>query len=124
MENESYGELLRELRKQKRKTLSDIAQPLGVTVAYVSDVELGRRNPLSREQTLVVAELLEVDPMQLLRAAVSTRQRLEVDLSRTGAVGVEHAAALQREWPTFSEADFQQLHEKLREIIERKKREA
>lgn len=124
MENETYGELLRELRKQKRKTLGDVARALDVTVAYVSDVELGRRNPLAREQTLIVAELFEIDATELLRAAVATRRRLELDLSKTGAAGVEHAATLAREWPTFDEADFRQLHEALREIIARKKQES
>jgi len=41
---------LRELREQNGKRLSDIADEVGISVAYLSDIERGRRATLDAAQ--------------------------------------------------------------------------
>ena len=50
MKPESFAELITEIRKNKKLTLRQVAEKLNVSPAYYSDVEKGRRNPLSLEK--------------------------------------------------------------------------
>ena len=54
---ERFGEALRKRRRETKRTLSDIADVLGVSVVYVSDVERGNRRPLNNDSIIKVAKL-------------------------------------------------------------------
>jgi len=86
---QSFGEILRYLRRKADKTLGDVARLLGVSVVYLSDVERGNRNPFSRGRILTIAEFLDADSAELLEAADRERGLIEYDLT--------HATPLQAE---------------------------
>ena len=86
---QSFGEILRQLRRKADKTLGDVARLLGVSVVYLSDVERGNRNPFSRGRILRIAEFLDSDPAELLEAADRERGTIEYDIT--------HASPLQAE---------------------------
>ncbi len=41
----SFGKAFRERRVQENLSLRDVGKKLGLTAPYLSDIELGRRNP-------------------------------------------------------------------------------
>ena len=71
----SFGEMMRRARRsgRVRVTLGDLAEHLGLSVSYLSDIENGRRRPLEAVQIIRAANLLGADPAPLLRAAVLAR---------------------------------------------------
>jgi len=83
-----FGDQLRDLRRQKDKTLGDVARVLGVSVVYLSDVERGNRKPFGRDRVVQIAEYLEVAPDQLLRAADQERGRIEYDITNASPLEI------------------------------------
>lgn len=77
---ERFGSLLRRQRRDRAKTLGDLARFLEVSVAYVSDVERGNRNPFSTERILKIANFLGQDPTALMEAAGLERGLIEYDI--------------------------------------------
>jgi transcriptional regulator with XRE-family HTH domain len=65
----TFGDLLREQRLRAEKSLQDVAKHLDVSIAYVSDVERGRRGAFKTDRIHRIAEFLKVDPEPLLAAA-------------------------------------------------------
>jgi transcriptional regulator with XRE-family HTH domain len=92
---EKYGILLRSEREKAGKSLGALARHLGLTPPYLSDVELGRRSPLTAPHTIKAAEFLEVDAQPLLMAAIESREAVELRTPAT-AKGREALATLQR----------------------------
>jgi transcriptional regulator with XRE-family HTH domain len=77
------GKRIRELRAERGMSLRQLARRLGVSAAYVSDVELGRRLPSDKllaaicgELGVGLGELRQHDIRLLFR---SLRQRAELD---------------------------------------------
>lgn len=69
----AFGRRVRGLRQGADKTLHDLAERLGVSVVYVSDVERGRRPPMRLELIDQVAELLDADAAELHQLAAEAR---------------------------------------------------
>jgi transcriptional regulator with XRE-family HTH domain len=77
-----FGDALRKRRREANKTLSEIADVLGVSVVYVSDVERGNRRPLNNESIIKVAKFLKTDAAPLIKAADQERGVIEYDISK------------------------------------------
>jgi transcriptional regulator with XRE-family HTH domain len=77
-----FGELLRDARRKAGKTLGDVARLLGISVVYLSDVERGNRKPFGRDRVLAIAEFLQTNPGELLRAASRERGFIEYDITK------------------------------------------
>lgn len=76
MTTHTFGERLRAARQSAGKSLRDVAMELGCSVPYLSDVERGRRGPLSGDKLEMVARVL--NEHGLLDA--SARERAVLDL--------------------------------------------
>ena len=59
------GERLRNIRKSKQLTQSELAKSMGSTTAVISDLELGKGNP-TITTFLVLCNALEIEPNELL----------------------------------------------------------
>lgn len=68
----TLGEQLRAARAAKRMTLRALAQAMGVSAPFLSDVEHDRR-PLSPERLKQAADVLEIDVALLEAASGYTR---------------------------------------------------
>lgn len=79
---ERFGQVLRNNRRQAGKTLGDLAEVLGVSVVYLSDVERGYRRPLKKERILKIAEFLGTDAADLFAAADWERGFIEYDITK------------------------------------------
>lgn len=73
MSDNVFAQKLRYYRTRSGKSQGDVARHLNVSRAYVSDVESGKRGPMTEERIVAVSRLLDIDP-SILRDA-----RAEVD---------------------------------------------
>ncbi|MGH9159302.1 MAG: helix-turn-helix domain-containing protein, partial [Vicinamibacteraceae bacterium] len=64
------GKLIRERRQDRRWSLRQLGEKIGVTPAYVADLEAGRRSP-GAELRERIAAALDISPENL--AAADTR---------------------------------------------------
>ncbi len=83
--NMRYGQFLRAKRisDSRELTLKDIAEELGVSVSFVSDVEQGRRKPYDEEKTEKLIEFLrfsEEDIALMYDLAARENSRIPRDL--------------------------------------------
>ena len=79
---ERFGDVLRKQRRQAGKTLGNLAEVLGISVVYLSDVERGNRKPLSNERIFKIAEFLKTDASPLIEAADWDRGFIEYDITK------------------------------------------
>lgn len=88
----SLGERIRELREEKDLSLRELARALGLSAAFMSDVELGRRYP-SDEVLAKIAKKLHTTADDL--RAHDTRPPLE-DLKRVASANPVYGIAMRR----------------------------
>jgi len=92
----SFGELIRSSRRRLNKSLQDIADALGVTAVYVSEVERGKRPPFTTERLPALAQVLELDLDQLKTAAWAEKRMIEWDPAAASDKQIEALVALAR----------------------------
>jgi transcriptional regulator with XRE-family HTH domain len=114
METKRFGGRLRELREGAEKSLRAVADHMKWTPAYVSDMELNRRNPPATDKIREIALFLKVDPCELLDLAAQEKERIEIPLSLNKPHGSKFALALARSWDELSDDDFDRLNEALK----------
>lgn len=81
MVRESFGELVRASRRKIGKSLQEVADALGVTAVYVSEVERGKRPPFVTDRLAKLSKVIEVDFETLVRTAWSEKKSIEFDPS-------------------------------------------
>ena len=94
----SFGTVVRSGREARGLSLSAIAKALGVTKVYVSDVERGLRAPFTREKLEKVAEVLELDPVELHELAADHRGYVRLPYSAEDRDKNRLAAVLSHRW--------------------------
>jgi transcriptional regulator with XRE-family HTH domain len=62
-------EWLKDLRKEKKLTVREIAPMLGTSFSHYSDIENGRRNP-SVDLSMAMADFFDIDLTQILKDRV------------------------------------------------------
>ena len=77
-----FGDELRRLRRTAGLTLKDLADEIGCTIVYVSDVERGRRNPPNPKKIQkLLARMDQEDKFaELLFLAARSRQSIEISV--------------------------------------------
>lgn len=83
MEYANFGEFLNKKRVEKQITLRKMADMLGVSAPFLTDVEKDRRNPLDMEKLKLLAEILELskeDNELMLNLAGRKRNAVAPDL--------------------------------------------
>ena len=79
----SFGEVLHQLREKKDVTLRELARKINVSAPFLSDVEKGRRAPLTAERLEAVVLALNLDKdeeRELYDAAGKQRKTIAPDL--------------------------------------------
>ncbi len=77
----NFGALLRDIRVRLGLSLKQVADVLGVTPVYVSDIERGNRAPLGTDKILALSDvpgLTPVDIENLMLAATSQRGAVQM----------------------------------------------
>ncbi len=89
--------------------MGELARHLDVSVPYISDVELGRRSPLTRENIMSAAAFLGATPNELLAAAADSKGVFELGAKNLPLKKRQLGAALSRGWHDLSSEQVDQI---------------
>lgn len=81
--NASFGEFLQEKRKENELTLRALAEKLGWSAPYLTDIEKGRRNPPDLEKLNMLSDIFhlsEEEKMEMMELAGKKRESIAPDL--------------------------------------------
>lgn len=106
---ERFGRYLRRLRENAGMRLKDLADKMDWTPVYVSDIELGRRNPPSPEKIRQIASVLGVDYQELLNLADQEKKKVVLDLDNERPRRTEMALMLARSWDGLAEDEIEEM---------------
>ncbi|MEW6736627.1 MAG: helix-turn-helix transcriptional regulator [Acidobacteriota bacterium] len=109
-----FGKQLRKWREEASLRLIDLAEKMGWSVVYLSDIELGRRNPPTPEKIKELARLLNRRADDLLNLADQEKERVELGLVDKSPHLTEAALMLARSWDGLNDEEAQQIIEILR----------
>jgi len=65
----SFGEMLRTLRKEKGYTQRELGERVGIDFTYVSKIETGKSNPPNREVLKKMADVLGIEEEEVFALA-------------------------------------------------------
>jgi HTH-type transcriptional regulator, competence development regulator len=108
-----FGRYLRELRESTGMRIKKLADELGWTAVYISDIELGRRNPPSAEKIIKIASVIGVDSTKLLDLADQEKKKVVLDLDEERPSRVEVALMLARSWDGLTDDEVAEMKELL-----------
>jgi transcriptional regulator with XRE-family HTH domain len=113
-----FGCDLRRLRRQAGRSLADLADVLGCSIAYVSAVERGQKNPPSPKdiRRLLVFLDQESEYPKMLCLAVKARQSVEIPVNDKSEEVTDMLVALARRCDEGSLTD--EVVEEIRKILE------
>lgn len=106
---ERFGRYLRELRERTGMRMKEMADEMGWTSVYISDIERGRRNPPSPAKIGKIAEILGVDSKKLLDLANKERMRVVLDLDEESPACMDFALMLSRSWEGMTDDEAEEL---------------
>ena len=89
--------------------MKDVANALGCSIVYISDIERGRRNPPSSDKIEKIAQVIAVPVEHLLDLATKEKGRIELDLEGAGPNLEEAGLVLARSWKDLSEEQAQKI---------------
>ena len=94
--DDSFGALIRASRRRLNKSLQDVADALGVSAVYVSEVELRKRPPFTMERLPALSRALEIDLRTLMKAAWTEKGMIEWDPAKASDKQVQALVELAR----------------------------
>lgn len=117
-----FGDKIRLARKKKGFSLIDVIEKLKdkkitISISYLSQMEIGKREPPNEEIVKGLAKVLELSQLELLKIARTDRDKIELGMLNLGPKKREMAIALQRSWTELSEDDAQKIENILAEIF-------
>jgi len=83
-ERGQYGEAIKKARKTAGLTQRELAEKLGISATYASDVERGQRNPYSGEKREALKEILGINLVELDIAQGQAEGVLHFDMKELG----------------------------------------
>ena len=110
-----FGELLRILRIKNHEVMGDVAKVLGVSTAFLSSVEAGKKNVPEAWCDLIVDhyDLKENEKEELLNAIELSKTQVKINLSQTENFKREMALQFQRSFNEIDEETAQRIIELL-----------
>ena len=118
-----FGQRMRELRVERRLTQQQQAEQLGVSKAYISALEMGKRGKPSApfvDQTCVWLGLIWDDAEELKTLAAMSHPKPTIDASGTHPEAVALANLLAQNIDSLDEDACERLMIHLREELSRK----
>jgi HTH-type transcriptional regulator, competence development regulator len=103
----SFGERIRELRKEAGMTQRDVAANLGIDFTYLSKLENDRGETPGEKTVRRIAELFDAEPEELLALA----GKLPDGLRKRAQKDVRFARFLRR-LPDADDADLKQIYKR------------
>ena len=106
---ESFGKTIRKFREQAKKSMRDLAAAVGVSVVYISDIELGHRKPPSDDKLNKIADFLGLDRGDIAELAMRERDYVEIDLKGGQSPMADVALALARKGDSLTEDEANKI---------------
>lgn len=106
-----FGVAVRKLRLDYGWTLKELAAELGVSSAYLSNVETGKK-PIPSDLALRIAEAMNLNQdefREIKREAINSLPRVVIDLDGLDGLKMEAARLLALKLPTMSYEDVRTL---------------
>lgn len=100
-----FGKMIRELREKSGNSMQKLADVLGTSVVYISDIERGRRNPPSGEKLWKIADFLGISRKEVEIWAHKERKRVELELGNLSSPVSEAALTLARRWEDITDEE-------------------
>lgn len=119
-----FGEKLRALRAERGLRQKDMAQAIGVSAAYLSALEHGRRGAPTWTLIQKIIGYFNViwdDAEELARLAESSHPRVRLDTSGLSPAATELANLLAENIEKLSEAELARITGSIRAALERRK---
>ena len=113
----TFGQLLKKARLQQSWGQDELANKLGVSKTYLSDIERGQRPPLNQGRIRVAAQLLGADERELLEAASINRGQAILRVVKAGAKA-ELAAYLVWLWSHIDDEVADKLHTAIKQLFQ------
>lgn len=111
-----FGTAARNARIDREVSLKTVADRLGFTPAYISDIERGNRNPPSIEKVRIWANAVEIEPELFIRLAEEDRPSVELPIQGDPRKA-ELALMLLRQWDSLTDDQESQLLEAVKRIV-------
>jgi len=103
-----FGKAARRARVEQEVSLKSVADALGFTPAYISDIERGNRNAPSPDKVRRWAEVIKTDPEKFVFLAEVDRPSVELPIEGDPEKG-ELAYMLARAWPELTKEQEKEL---------------
>ncbi|ESW62781.1 XRE family transcriptional regulator [Mesorhizobium sp. LSHC422A00] len=119
-----FGEKLRALRAERGLRQKDMAQAIGVSAAYLSALEHGRRGAPTWTLIQKIIGYFNViwdDAEELARLAEASHPRVRLDTSGLSPAATELANLLAENIEKLSEAELARITASIRAALERRK---
>ena len=97
-----FGQRIRKLRESNRKSLKDLAEAVGVSVVYISDIERGQRTPPQRDKLHKIADFFQLERNVVEEWAFREKQRVELNLRDCEGPKLDLALTLAYRWDTLT----------------------
>lgn len=106
-----FGRAARHHRLTQRMTLREVARQIGITAAYVSDIERGNRAAPRLQMAERWARVINADPRKLGNLALLDRPTvsLALDVSNRDSLRNQVAFALLARWETLTDDDCRRI---------------
>jgi transcriptional regulator with XRE-family HTH domain len=113
-----FGDALRRLRRAKEMSLADLADAIGCSIVYISDVERGRRNPPGLEKIRRLLDRMDEGHRfsEMLVLAARSRQSIEISVEDKNDQVADMLVALARRCDEGSLDD--ELARRIKEILD------
>ncbi len=119
-----FGEVMRDMRKQRGISQKEMAAAIGVSPAYLSALEHGNRGAPSFDFVQRVAGFFGIiwdDVEELIDIAAGSHPRVVIDTAGLDAQFTRFANRLSREIKTLSSDDLTEMTQVLDRALQRKK---
>lgn len=110
---ESFGEAFREARITKKLTVREVAEHVGKSIGYLSDVEHNRKRPPKLELVSELEDFLGIEDGKLLRLAAKFRKKVPKEVTNKIRMAPRLSAALLR-----ADADYELTDEQFDEVLD------
>lgn len=112
MVEKKFGEIIRELRNEKRMIQKEVAERVGIDVTYLSKIENRKLPPPSQEKIKRLAEVLDADEDRLITAA----NKVPEDIAEMIPNSSSKVPNLLREGKKLSDEEWEQVHQFIKKI--------
>lgn len=113
---ESFGSFIRRKREENGFLLKDLAQRIGCTSVYLSEVELGRKAPPSQAKIDKIGKFLGIEGEFLRLLAIASKPSLVLDLEGKDHKYRRLAMTLTKLWDNLSEEQVSRIAHILEEV--------